>query len=81
MYYFALLLTPERQLDADEGAREMQAYQDFHARAASAIRAGDALGPAAAGVRISGGCAGASPACPMPCRAAMRHPAVARPCG
>ena len=55
MHYFALLLTPERQLDADEGAREMQAYQDFHARAAAAIRAGDALAPAAAGVRISGG--------------------------
>jgi hypothetical protein len=55
MYYFALLLTPERQLDADEGAREMQAYQEFHARAAAAIRAGDALAPAAAGVRISGG--------------------------
>ena len=55
MYYFALLLTPERQLDADEGAREMQAYQEFHARAAAAIRAGDALTSAAAGVRISGG--------------------------
>ena len=54
MYYFALLLTPERQLDADEGARKMQAYQEFHARAAAAIRAGDALAPAA-GVRISGG--------------------------
>jgi hypothetical protein len=33
----------------------MAAYQSFHAKAGSAIRAGDALLPAAAAVRISGG--------------------------
>ena len=33
----------------------MTAYQDFHAKAASAIRAGDALAPSATGVRITGG--------------------------
>jgi len=33
----------------------MAAYQSFHAKAASAIRGGDALLPAATGVRISGG--------------------------
>ena len=33
----------------------MTAYQDFHAKAASAIRAGDALQPSATGVRITGG--------------------------
>lgn len=31
------------------------AYQNFHAKAAAAIRAGDALQPAATGVRITGG--------------------------
>ena len=33
----------------------MAAYQDFHAKAASAIRAGDALAPQSTGVRITGG--------------------------
>jgi hypothetical protein len=33
----------------------MAAYQSFHAKVASAIRAGDALAPAATAVRISGG--------------------------
>jgi hypothetical protein len=33
----------------------MAAYQNFHAKAGSAIRAGDALTPTAAGVRITGG--------------------------
>ncbi|WP_102141951.1 YciI family protein [Mycobacterium hubeiense] len=55
MEYFALLISPQRDLTPDEGAAEMAAYRDFHARAASAIRAGDALGPAATGVRITGG--------------------------
>ncbi len=55
MQYLALLVHEERQLTPDERAAAMTAYQDFHARAASAIRAGDALAPAAAGVRISGG--------------------------
>ncbi|HEV7852810.1 MAG TPA: YciI family protein, partial [Mycobacterium sp.] len=55
MHYFALLISPERSLTPEEGAAEMTAYQDFHATAAAAIRAGDALGPAATGVRITGG--------------------------
>ena len=55
MHYFALLISAERELTPEEGAAEMTAYMDFHARAATAIRAGDALQPAAAGVRITGG--------------------------
>ena len=55
MHYFALLISPERDLTPDEGAAEMTAYQDFHAKAASAIRAGDALQSQSSGVRITGG--------------------------
>lgn len=55
MHYFALLVSPERALTPEEGAAEMAAYQDFHAKAAPAIRAGDALQPQATGVRITGG--------------------------
>jgi hypothetical protein len=55
MQYFALLISRERERTPDEGAAEMAAYQAFHAKAASAIRGGDALLPAATGVRISGG--------------------------
>lgn len=55
MNYLALLISSERDLTPDEGAAEMTAYLDFHHRAASAIRAGDALAPAAAAVRITGG--------------------------
>ena len=45
MQYFALLISQERDLTPDERATEMAAYQGFHAKAASAIRAGDALLP------------------------------------
>jgi hypothetical protein len=55
MYYFALLQVPERDLSAGEAEREMQAYAEFHARESAAIREGDALGPAAEAVRITGG--------------------------
>jgi hypothetical protein len=55
MQYFALLISKERDRTPEEGAAEMAAYQSFHAKAASAIRAGDALAPAANGVRITGG--------------------------
>jgi hypothetical protein len=55
MQYFALLISGERDLTPDEGAAEMAAYQAFHAKAASAIRGGDALLPAATAVRITGG--------------------------
>ena len=57
MYYFALLLSPEvdRPPDPADQAAGMTEFQDFHAKAASAIRAGDALQPSATGVRITGG--------------------------
>jgi hypothetical protein len=55
MYYFALLISPERDLTPEEGAEEMAAYQNFHAKAAAAMRAGDALQSQSVGMRISGG--------------------------
>jgi hypothetical protein len=55
MQYFALLISQERELTPDERAAGMTAYQNFHAKAGSAIRAGDALLPTATGVRITGG--------------------------
>src|ERR1700710_2080676 len=55
MHYFALLISRERDLTPDEGAAEMTAYQSFHAKAASAMRAGDALQSQSTGVRITGG--------------------------
>ncbi|MFY9768128.1 MAG: YciI family protein [Mycobacterium sp.] len=54
MQYLALLISKERD-HTDERGDLMTAYQDFHAQAGSAIRAGDALLPAATAVRISGG--------------------------
>ncbi|MBW0020030.1 MAG: transcription initiation protein [Mycobacterium sp.] len=55
MQYLALLIGKERDLTPDERAAEMAKYQNFHAKAAAAIRAGDALTPAAAALRITGG--------------------------
>ncbi len=55
MQYFALLISRERERTPDERAAEMAAYQAFHVKAASAIRGGDALAPAATAVRITGG--------------------------
>jgi hypothetical protein len=57
MQYLALLLGPESTSppNPDAQSAEMTAYQDFHAKAGSAIRAGDALLPSTAGVRITGG--------------------------
>ncbi|MDT7763001.1 MAG: hypothetical protein QOC63_2421 [Mycobacterium sp.] len=57
MHYFALLLGPEPTSapDPDAHAAQMAAYEAFHAKAATAIRAGDALTPTATGVRITGG--------------------------
>jgi hypothetical protein len=55
MQYFALLISKERDLTPEEGAAEMAAYEAFHSKASSAIRAGDALAPAATAVRITGG--------------------------
>jgi hypothetical protein len=58
MQYLALLLSPsdapEERTDPAKLEAEMTAYNDFHTREAAAIRAGDALTPAAAGVRIKG---------------------------
>ncbi len=54
MQYLALLISTERD-HTDEQGDLLNAYQDFHAKAGSAIRAGDALLPAATAVRISGG--------------------------
>ncbi|OBF33057.1 transcription initiation protein [Mycobacterium sp. ACS1612] len=56
MHYLALLLgEPTTPLTPDEQAAGMAAYQAFHAKAGSAILAGDALTPSAMGVRITGG--------------------------
>lgn len=55
MYYLALLIGTERDLTPEEGGREMTAYEQFHAKARTAIRAGDALTPASAAVQIAGG--------------------------
>jgi hypothetical protein len=56
MHYFALLFgEPTSPPNPEEQAAGMALYQAFHAKAASAIRAGDALTPSATGVRISGG--------------------------
>ena len=55
MQYLALLISKERDLTPEQGATEMAAYQSFHAKAGSAIRAGDALLPPATGARITGG--------------------------
>jgi hypothetical protein len=57
MHYFALLLGPEstEEPDAATQAEIMTAYQNFHIKWGSAIRAGDALTPSATGARITGG--------------------------
>jgi hypothetical protein len=55
MQYLALLFHEMRDLTPDEHAEVSAAYQDFHAKAGSAIRAGDALLPQTSGARISGG--------------------------
>ncbi|MGV0741096.1 YciI family protein [Mycolicibacterium sp. XJ870] len=55
MHYFALLISQEQELTPEKRAEATAAYQAFHATAASAIRAGDALAPTAIGVRIAGG--------------------------
>jgi hypothetical protein len=55
MQYFALLISQEQERTPDEQGALMAAFESFHAKAASTIRAGDALTPAATGVRITGG--------------------------
>jgi hypothetical protein len=57
MHYFALLLGPEATGEPDTATQAtiMTAYQNFHAAAGSAIRAGDALTPSESAARITGG--------------------------
>ncbi|GAB3005208.1 YciI family protein [Mycobacterium bourgelatii] len=55
MQYFALLISRESDRTPEDGQAAMAAFQDFHAKAASAIRAGDALAPATEAVRVTGG--------------------------
>ena len=57
MHYFALLLGPESTEEPDAATQSaiMAAYQNFHAAAGPAIRAGDALAPSDSAVRITGG--------------------------
>ena len=59
MHYFALLLSPsdasEERTDPAALEAEMTAYNAFHAKEASSIRAGDALTSVSNGVRITGG--------------------------
>jgi hypothetical protein len=55
MQYFALLISSEQDRTPDDPATAMAAWQNFHAKAGSAIKSGDALGPAAAAAVITGG--------------------------
>ncbi|TDZ83378.1 YCII-related domain protein [Mycobacteroides salmoniphilum] len=55
MHYLALLIGPQQERTPDEAAQELTDYLNFQAKAASAIRAGDALYPEADSVRITGG--------------------------
>jgi hypothetical protein len=55
MQYFALLISREEERTPEEYGAMMTAFDNFHAKAAPAIRGGDALAPAAAAVRITGG--------------------------
>ncbi|OBK31714.1 transcription initiation protein [Mycobacterium asiaticum] len=55
MQYLALLISEERNLTPDERGATKAAFQGFHAKAASAIRAGDALTPTSTGMVITGG--------------------------
>jgi hypothetical protein len=57
MQYLALLFgsEPTSPPSPEEQAAEMTAYEEFHAKAGTAIRAGDALMPSADAVRITDG--------------------------
>ncbi|OBG75088.1 MULTISPECIES: YciI family protein [unclassified Mycobacterium] len=55
MQYFALLIGKEQDRTPEDAAEAMAAWQRFHAKAGPAIKAGDALTPAAAAVVITGG--------------------------
>lgn len=55
MLYFALMRSQESEHTPEKAAAGFAAFQAFHAKAASALLAGDALAPTAEGVRIEGG--------------------------
>ncbi|KBZ68550.1 YciI family protein [Mycobacterium colombiense] len=55
MQYFALLISKEQDRTPDDAATAMAAWENFHAKAGSAIKAGDALTPAASAAVITGG--------------------------
>ncbi|ORB74851.1 YciI family protein [Mycobacterium scrofulaceum] len=55
MQYFALLISKEQDRTPDDAAAAMAAFEDFHAKAGAAIKAGDALAPAAGATVITGG--------------------------
>lgn len=55
MQYLALLISQERDRTPEERAALMAEFDNFHAAAGPAIRAGDALTPQATGARITGG--------------------------
>ncbi|WP_029106793.1 YciI family protein [Mycobacterium sp. URHD0025] len=55
MHYFALLISQDVELTPEQRAEGMAAFQAFHTKAESAIRAGDALDRAATATRIAGG--------------------------
>lgn len=55
MQYFALLISREQDRAPDDLSTAMAAFEAFHAKAGPAIKAGDALAPAAAAVVITGG--------------------------
>lgn len=55
MQYFALLISKEQDRTPDDAATAMAAWENFHAKARSAIKAGDALAPATAAAVITGG--------------------------
>jgi hypothetical protein len=55
MQYFALLISREQDRTPDDAGTAMAAFESFHEKAGSAIKAGDALAPAAAAVVVTGG--------------------------
>ncbi|OBK14543.1 YciI family protein [Mycobacterium asiaticum] len=54
MQYFALLISAESDRTPEEGQAAMEAFQRFQSAAGSALRAGDALGPATTAALITG---------------------------
>jgi hypothetical protein len=55
MQYFALLISKEQDRTPEDPATAMAAWENFHAKAGSAIKSGDALAPAAGAAVITGG--------------------------